>query len=452
MGGIISFDNQDYETVGGSDDKESLNSGSSVSSSDRSRYSKKGYNSHSHTGYISPFARLSILFMVFTFVVVILALISDSFDRTKQSEETVEIIDKALNAKCRDDKSIFKFAVGLYGQPASVFIEADGENDMIRIPATESDASNAYPINIPKNNEVWVADTVNDVITVYDSLTLYRKEILTGAQTMCSSPFHMFYSEHAIPDVKTDSGRAVVGCEGELNWAIYSTDEHCLLHTVTIPTEYQADYYVHDIVVGPGYAAVGISHSSAISGKILVYTLSADSAPVFWKALDLGANDDVHLWRNNRKDYAALYAAAQDGNTVFKFEWNTFEKLGEVSDGIIAPHGIVTTPDEHYLYVTSITNPNGNGGLYKFDIDHGKKFETPTPLNLLYGYPHNVRVGGRHNDKLLITHTSISVSTIQQFEKQNGNIELDTRKVLMTGFAPMGVTAVEPVCVCDSCK
>jgi len=403
-------------------------------------------NDYKHTGYINPFWRVLLLFLIFALAAIILGFTIDAWNRGDNTKDSVHSLEKRIDLTCKSKKDIYRFAVGVFGDDYTSIINTDASNSMYQLKSSQPTSRTGYPVYVSENDELWVADNENDLIYVFDPTSNRLKDIITGIYPNCSEPFHMFYNENAAGE---GQGRVVLTCTGSDSFMVLSAKDHCVLESVIIPDQYIIEYDTHDILVGPGYVAVTLFHFPQTSGIVLIYALSGDDPATLFTTIDLGTSYDPHVWRNNAKSGAAMYIACQGGSDVFKYSWGDFVQQGRVT-GVIAAHGIVSDPTESYLYVSSITNPTGISSIYKFNIKGGK-FETPSTLNLPIGNPHNLRIGGYKSSKFLTTHTAFSLSTMTDLDS-NGNFVTGTSKTLATGPASMGVTDYTVPCVCEACK
>lgn len=440
MGNIIGNQRGRGAKRGGSGSKNILKS-SLISAGDE--YPEEFVN----TGYVNPFWRYSGILLIFALTAVILGLSISVWDRDRHTQDAVDVLKYELNVHCKDAKEIYRFAVGVFAGDFTSIIDADNNNNMLRVDSATSGSSTAYPVYVSENEEIWVADNTNSEMYIWDALSNRQKDIIPGLNIGCVDQFHAFYYENTAGE---GEGRVIGSCTGSDSFLIFSPKEKCILETVEIPSEYHADYSTHDILAGPGYIVVTLIHTPQTRGIVLVYSISGDGPATLFKTLDLGSSYDPHVWRNNYVSGSSLYIACQGGSDVWKFSWGDFEEEGRVT-GVTAAHGIVSSPDEHYLYVTSITNPTGIGAIYKFDIKGGK-FETPSNLNTPLGSVHNIRIGGRKNDKFLITHTAISETSITQLNTKTGDFISGTSRILDAGGSPMGIANYKMPCVCSTCK
>ena len=118
---------------------------------------------------------LALAIILMTFAIV-------SWDKSGNNNDALDVLKKQIDSDCV--KVNDRFMIGGLLDDFNTVVDANNGN-LVRLPATYSNASVPDPVFVSEVGQLWVADPTNGVIYVYDAMSNKKNRyyyIITTAQ------------------------------------------------------------------------------------------------------------------------------------------------------------------------------------------------------------------------------------------------------------------------------
>lgn len=307
-----------------------------------------------------------------------------------------------------------------------------------------------YDIGVGESEFFMVGDRLNSKVRFIDARTLNE----FASTSTDSGVFHMYY--HQIP------AQIWVVCDISKTLTVIDLDTFALIdQSVPIPADLVANYAPHDITVGADFAIVTLI-GPADSSWLIKY-----STDTLQEVDRLQVPGGAHIFYTGESS-EMVYVACDQG-TLLMLNPTTFTVVH--SAAVPGAHGV--WQQGNVVYVADITDEDGLGSLYAFDVSTNTFVAlTGSPYDLPVRNPHNI-VPTHARDKLFVGHTRDSKLTVCDLAGDGSVIEpcriipmegslYDTQPhqstyadyeghVIEPGFAtPMGIARLRPLCDCQT--
>lgn len=260
------------------------------------------------------------------------------FDQTKKGRNDVADLQWDLVASCDPSKVTRVYVVGgTTNSSSAAFLNGDNliQTRVIEDPLT----SPAEPVWLSAETQVWLVDTDNNRITVYDSLSRRQIDIVSTSHFGCSAPMS--------PSYNAEAGQVWVSCRDSKKFLVFSSADRALIADVPVtPNSLDAGR----VTVGADYAVAILypDHYAVYSTANPLAGSTAYTIP--------GATNFDQLWYGDHGSDSRLYIYAASTSVVYQIEWGAWAPVAGNSATLGSVLDMTTTPNEKRLYVVSAPN------------------------------------------------------------------------------------------------
>ena len=427
------------------------NSNSIYDDDDNDSYYSKYENSSSKSSsfFSTNFIYKSIMFLtVLTIAMTIAFLLADLI----LNQNIKSNIDSTLNkiTKCIDQLVPYNqnekiFIGSLTGNKTDII---DAQNlKQLKLTHKNQTTNQGRPSWVSSQNQMWIPDTTQNKIDIYESLTMNLVYTIHTDQSTTHSPClgPAITSYHPLAG-SLSRGQVWISCtEGsslsETGWAVYDPLTYTYIVFIPFPAVTFADFEVYDIAVGQYHTVVSLKNTSAVSNSNLIQFNNINFSPTIidqqvgtWPLLSyMGKND------------SALYVSSYYAQSVYKLNFTSLV-IEHQWDNIVTAYGITTDPYENLLYVLDVDDDY----IYIFETNGPNYAEiSGSPITTNLSNPLQI-ITSMDGTKIFITNNSTNnmVSVYQSIYSTNiptfiQNIPTESDSFYLTNNAIN--------CVCNLC-
>jgi len=273
----------------------------------------------------------------------------------------------------------------------------------LEIPGSEP----MYVVYVSAKDRLYVGDRAQNRIHIVDP----KNKVVDGAIFAGNGVFHMW----------ADALGQQLWVNNDIDNTISVID---LANNIVVQT-ISVDAKPHDVFVNRSGT---IAYVSVFSGNSFtndsIYHYSTNT---FAKLGSKAVGKDPHMFHleNSNK----LFVACQSGE-LYTLDGNDLNELSMIS--LTGAHGIYSSPDQNYVYVTNIT------GNEIYTINASNSTLQGSWENAIADAPHNIVLNSAGN-RMYVTHSGPDSDIITTYFVNNGNISAGNS--IATGVNPFGITS-----------
>lgn len=286
----------------------------------------------------------------------------------------------------------------------------------LAMPADDNQSEPMYVVH--SKGTVFVGDRANNSIVAFDATTWNVKAFTrVGAGV-----FHMW--------ADPQGGELWVNEDIDNTTRVLDTETLNLKAIIGLPADLAADGgKLHDIIVDRDSAYVTVVGLSGANDAVTKYDRSTFTEVA---RTMVGQDPHVTLAPNGK----TLIVASQNGNEVRILDKSTFGTLAVTA----APgaHGVDISKNGKVVYATNISG-GGADGLYTIDAKTGAFLAAP--VDTPFAAPHDI-VLTKPNGYLYVTHSGATANQVSAFNVSNNNPQPVLVATFTVGLNPFGIEFV----------
>lgn len=332
-----------------------------------------------------------------------------------------------------------KIYVGRISGNQTSIIDAK-DSTQLRLNHKYTSSSSGRPVWLTAQNEMWIPNSLNNSIDVYQSttMTLLTSFTTIGSTFQCHSPFWTSYHPLA-GNLKT--GQVWVSCTSDvLGWAVFDPNTYTFVTFIELST-LLGPFVPYDIAVGEFFTVVSLKNTSAVGNSNLIQYNNNNFLPVtisssvgHWPLLSYSGNADSFLY------VTSFYA-----QEAYKINFTSLS-IEHTWTSIPDAYGITTDPTDSYVYITEISSSSIH--IYETYSPYNELSFSPVTSNLSNPLMIKTDING---NKLYITNNSTdSMTSVYNIQSQDKTLLFVEN--IPTGNGSYFLTNNAINCVCELCN